>query len=369
MVVNKKATGIFILKLFAAVISVVLLLSFINGLYIKGYYYRDTYGETEKMKDVPYGIKMVNTGTSHGLASFHYPKEYENTYNLALSGEDIYHDFQTLKQFSNHFEKGCIVAIPVSYFSFCMSTEEPSQKRYYTYLDKEKIRDFTYETLLSAKYLPVLKSGEYIIKDLINDQEMDIGAQMMADRENVPEEDVVYNASNQNANSVSDETQNTNTPTVSEDETDADVLKTVYGLSAEERNRKNEYLASHAAGRVESWRSGYMINGRIYINKNTEILKEMVNFCYEQGFRPLLVTTPIYTALNEEFTEEELDICYFDNMKKVQKETGVPYLELSHDSELSFTPDYFDNSDHLNRYGAVAFWEKYITFLKQVGYY
>ena len=124
---------------------------------------------------------MVNLGTSHGLASFHYPDDGLKTYNLALSGEDIYHDFQTLKQFSNHLSKGCIVALVVSYFSFCMSTEEPSQKRYYSYLDKEYIRDFSYETLISAKYVPVLRSGEFIIKDLIKDQNLDVGAAMMND--------------------------------------------------------------------------------------------------------------------------------------------------------------------------------------------
>ena len=122
-------------KFFGVMLIVGLLIGVINRLYVNGYYYRDVYSEIDKMYDVPYEIQMVNLGTSHGLASFRYPEDGVVRYNLALSGEDIYHDFATLRQFADHLAPGCIVALPTSYFSFCMSTEEPSQKRYYAYLD------------------------------------------------------------------------------------------------------------------------------------------------------------------------------------------------------------------------------------------
>ncbi len=342
----------FFIKLFSIVLSVGLLIGVVNHFYVNGYYYRDVYGEIDKMLEVPYEIEMVNLGTSHGLASFRYPEDGAVRYNLALSGEDIYHDFATLRQFADHLAEGCIVAIPVSYFSFCMSTEEPSQKRYYAYLDREYLRGFSYETLINAKYVPVLRSGEFIIKDLIKDQELDVGAAMMEDNAAIPD----GAAQTEERGSAGTEEL---TPT---DQTQTDAML------QQQRAEKDAELAAHAAGRAESWRSGYMTAGRVYIEENTKILTEMVRFCLKNGFRPVLVSTPIYKALNEQFGEEELEICYFEPMRAVAAETGVPYLDLSHDETLSGTPEYYGNSDHMNADGAAAFYDRYTEYLRQIGY-
>lgn len=329
----------FAVKSAALLLSVCILIVIINFAYVRGYYYRDVYGEIEKMKNVPYNITMANFGTSHGLSCFRYPENDKTKFNFALSGEDIYHDFATLKQFSDHLENGCIVAIPTSYFSFCMSTEEPSQKRYYIYLDRKYIRQFSFESLINAKYFPVLRSGEFIIKDLIKDQEHDIGAEMM-DNNTVVNEDIT--------NSITENSGGNSAQSVSS------------GLDAQ--------LIAHAKGRAESWRSGYMVAGKIFINKNTELLIEMVTYCYESGFKPLLVTTPVYYALNERFTEKELNECYFNPVNRVVEATGVPYLNLSHDPQLSVNPEYYSNSDHMNSVGAAAFYKRYSEFLFETGY-
>ena len=340
-----KRNSVFFVKLISAIVLVSLVIGVANYCYKNDYYYMDVYGEIDAMKNVPYEITMVNFGTSHGLSAFQYSEDDsgEIRYNLALSGEDIYHDFQTLKQFTNHLAEGCIVALPTSYFSFCMSTDTPSQKRYYLYLDKEYIRDFNYETLINAKYLPVLRSGEFIIKNLINDQEMDLGGMMMNDGDN-------------SENSQSG-------------------VLTVSAKAIEKQNeavsalkQKDEELTYHAKGRAVSWRSGYMITGRKYMAENTEILAEMVEYCYSHGFKPVLVTTPIYKALNNEFSDEELKECYFNNIDKVVKKTDVPYLNLSHDEVFSDNPEFFENSDHMNLQGSEAFLEKYYKFLIGLDY-
>ncbi len=340
----KKRNIIFFIKFISAVLSVSLIIGIANYYYKKDYYYLDVYGEIKAMENVPDGITMVNFGTSHGLSAFRYPDDSngEVRYNLALSGEDIYHDFQTLKQFTNHLADGCIVALPTSYFSFCMSTESPSQKRYYMYLDKEYIRNFSYETLINAKYIPVLRSGEFIIKNLINDQNMDLGGMMMNGNEELPtKESGIFDISAK----AYDETDETESESTADDE-----------------------LKYHAQGRAVSWRAGYMVTGKKYMSENTEILKEMVNYCYAHGFKPVLVTTPIYKALNNEFSDSELNECYFDNINRVVEQTKVPYLNLSHDTDLSENPDYYENSDHMSNMGADAFYERYIEFLKSIDY-
>lgn len=325
----KKKNAIFLIKLISLLLTVAAVAGVVNHFYVNGYYYYSVYSELDAMRDVPYGIKMTNVGTSHGLCSFRYDEADSTSYNLALSGSDIYHNFATLRQFADHLEPGCIVAIPTSYFSFCMPTDEPSQKRYYLYLDKDYIRGFSYETLINAKYLPVLRSGEFLIKDIIKDQEIN-AAEMMDDAVQSPPEAATGNTAE----------------------------------ATEAKQAKHNELAVHAAGRCRSWRLAYMIPNEKYMEANVSVLMDMVKFCKEKGFRPVLITTPVYHSLNEAFTDGELEKYYFNNIRKAVENTGVPYLDLSHDDELSREPDYYGNSDHLNELGAEHFLLKYNEWLK-----
>lgn len=324
---------LFFVKFLSLVLVVTLLLLGLNHIYVNGYYYSDTYGEVKKFANVPTGITLANTGTSHGLASFRYGELTDQvTFNFALSGEDIYHDFMTLKQFSENLAEGCIVAIPTSYFSFCMSTKEPSQKRYYAYLDTDYLRGFSYETLINSKYLPVLRSGEYLFKDLIKDQTLDVGGMMLGD--------------------------------------DADVTQGVgSGESADSTLQALEAsLRSHAVGRAESWRSGFLLTGESYMEENRRLLVEMINYCKAQGWRPLLVTTPVHYTLNDAFSAEELKTYYFDNMHAVSAEADVLWWNMSHDPHFSSVATYYSNSDHLSASGGTAFTKAFLSYLEEIGF-
>jgi len=332
---EKSKALVFAVKLIALVLVAFLILFAVNTFYVKGNYYITTYEEVRKFQDVPYGITLANSGTSHGMASFDYRGlEGETTFNFALSGEDIYHDFQTLQQFSDHLSEGCVVAIPTSYFSFCMSLDEPSQKRYYEYMDYDRLKGFSYEILINTKYLPVLRSGEFIFKDLINDQSIDFGAVIQDGQASVT----------------------------------VDTAPSPRTSQASANQAKVNELKSHATGRAEGWRTGYMNVGEKYMADNCQLLIDMINYCKEQGWRPVLITTPIHYTLNEAFEEGELEHYYFSNVRKAQQETGVPYLDLSHDEEFSVAADYYSNSDHLNTTGAAAFMEVYLQFLEEIGY-
>lgn len=333
---TKKKTTVFIIKFISIILCVSLIMIVLNHFYINGAYYTDVYGEVESMQGIPEHLKMVNVGTSHGLACFRYGEEETEKFNLALSGSDLYHNFATLKQFKDRFDSGCIIAIPVSYFSFCMPTDEPSQKRYYLFLDREYIKDFNLETYLNIKYFPVLRSGEFIIKDLIKDQEKDIGGMMMDDEDVVVDSPAAAVDNNQPASAFNEQ--------------------------------KHQELATHAKGRANSWRSGFFVTGQGYINENKQILVDMINWCRENGFKPLLISPPVYISLNEAFTDEELKSNYFDILNDIAKSTKTPLLGLSHDNVLSFVPDYYRNSDHMSEAGSKEFMKVYYDYLTEIGY-
>lgn len=333
----------FFLKLGALICSVAVLIGFANYLYINGYYYTDVYGEVKKFENVPDHITFANFGTSHGLAAFRYDENDKSSFNFALSGEDIYHDFQTLKQFSNHLDKGCIVSIPVSYFSFCLPDDEPSQKRYYTYLDKEYLIDFSYETLINSKYVPVLRSIEYLFKDFIGDQEINMENFMddpsQAKKSNTGQ---IFPIIKANAATV-------DSPTADD-------------------SAKIQMLDQHAVTRAESWRSGRMVLGEKYMDDNTKLLIEMIDYCKEHEFQPVLLTIPVFHSLTEAFTKEELEKYYFSNIKEVVNATGVTYIDYSHDERFINNSSYYNNSDHMSADGGDSFMRIYKEDLKAKGF-
>lgn len=333
----------FFLKLVGIICAVALLIGIANISYIHGYYYTDVYGEVQKFQNVPNDITFANFGTSHGLAAFRYEESDKSSFNFALSGEDIYHDFQTLKQFSDHLSKGCIVTIPVSYFSFCLSTEEPSQKRYYTYLDKQYIRDFSYETLINSKYIPVLRSIEFLFKDFIGDEE--INSENFMDAPTV------------SANISSSVTASFTNVSLVESKT-----------GSEENKAKIQQLNQHAVTRAESWRSGRMVLGQKYMEENTDLLIEMIEYCRDNNFIPVLITIPVYHSLTDAFTQEELETYYFSNIKETVQETNVLYIDYSRDSRFVNNPSYYNNSDHMSADGGKAFLQIYKDELNSKGY-
>lgn len=336
-----KKNMMFFLKLSAVICTVAVLIGIINFKYIHGNYYTDVYNEVKKFEHVPNHITFANFGTSHGLAAFRYDKEDTASFNFALSGEDIYHDFQTLKQFSNHLDKGCIVSIPVSYFSFCLPDDEPSQKRYYTYLDKEYLIGFSYETLINTKYVPVLRSIEFLFKDLIGDQEINIENFMDAP---------------------------TNQEKAPHEQNDSDVNEKNMSLNTSANTAKIQMLNEHAVTRAESWRSGRMVLGKKYIKSNTQLLIDMIQYCKEHEFQPVLLTIPVYSSLTDAFTKEELEMYYFSNIEEVVKETGITYFDYSKDDKLINNPSYYNNSDHMSDVGGQAFLEIYKNDLASNGY-
>lgn len=333
----------FFLKLGALICSVAVLIGFANYLYINGYYYTDVYGEVKKFENVPDHITFANFGTSHGLAAFRYDENDKSSFNFALSGEDIYHDFQTLKQFSDHLDKGCIVSIPVSYFSFCLPDDEPSQKRYYTYLDKEYLIDFSYETLINSKYVPVLRSIEYLFKDFIGDQEINMENFM----------DDPSQGKKSKAGQIS--------PFLK-------VEAATIDAPVADDSAKIQSLNQHAVTRAENWRSGRMVLGEKYMDDNTKLLIEMIDYCKEHGFQPVLLTIPVFHSLTEAFTKEELEKYYFSNIEETVKATGITYIDYSHDERFVNTPSYYSNSDHMSADGGDSFMRIYKEDLKAKGY-
>ena len=100
------------------------------------------------------------------------------------------------------------------------------------------------------------------------------------------------------------------------------------------------------------------------MEKNTQIFIDMVSYCYENGFVPVVITPPIYYELRNEFSDEEWDEYYYQNLYRVIKTTSVPYFDYSVDERFIYNGEYFYNSDHMSQSGADCFYEEYKKDLK-----
>lgn len=335
----------FIAKLTSILAVVLIILISLNSFYIKTYYYTDTYGEVEKfVSGVPDNIAYANFGSSHGLSAFSY--DGDSGFNFSLSGQDLEHDFLILQQYSERLKEGATVAFAVSYFSFFSTYGAPSQKRYYFVLDKNHINNYSFETYINTKLLPVVRSGEFLIKNFINEEA--VGS--------------VFDESDTGGNTDTPQTQqetvNTHTltdGTIIEMPIKDGFIQTEHDMTVNSQSRAKEWKATIASGGNNE-------------SANVELLIKMIQFCYDNKLKPVLVTTPVFGALNDCFTPEELNNCFYGNLNRVIQATGVPYLDLSDDKDFESYYFLFGNCDHLNGNGSKVFMHKYNSFLNEIGY-
>ncbi len=112
-----------------------------------------------------------------------------------------------------------------------------------------------------------------------------------------------------------------------------------------------------------------MVLGKPNMEANTELLIEMIRFCKEHGFRPVLLTVPVYHALREDFSEEELRLYYYSNIDRVVEKTGIPYIDYSVDEAFIYDTSYYGNSDHMSAAGSNAFYRAFREDLEELGYH
>lgn len=84
------------------------------------------------------------------------------------------------------------------------------------------------------------------------------------------------------------------------------------------------------------------------------ILSDMIQFCIDNGFRPVLVVTPVSKAMNACISDEFMQKVLYDNIKKANKQ-NVPLLDYLKDIRFQDISLYANNADFLNARGRRLF--------------
>ncbi len=255
-------------------------------------------------------LQIINLGSSHGRASFNYIdfEEY-NSFNFGLSSQSPKYDYLLLDYYKDYLNKDAIVFIPISYFTLYYNelddfeTFERLNVRYYDILGIKHIQSIDIVYYITNKISPLLLlENKEIYETLFNQQEYI----------------AIFNEKWYRSFSNFDT------------ETQTDIINTT--------------AENH-----------YRLIGNQTLNTDTVLVyKEIIDLCKNEGFYPVLVTTPFLKEYNDEFNEEFYNNFYQD-INKIAQENNVLYLDYSHDIEFINNQEYFSDADHLNEVGSKRF--------------
>ena len=120
-------------------------------------------------------LKIINVGSSHTTYGIKYPENIK-AYNLGLSSQKFYYDFEILKKYQDRFDKNCIVIIPISIFSFYSGNDVNNISRnYIQFLNQDVLIGINKNEYILGKYFSVTqpivkipKTLKYIVVSLKN---------------------------------------------------------------------------------------------------------------------------------------------------------------------------------------------------------
>ena len=305
----------FFLKLIQLILPIIIILVLINSLYMKTEYWK-TENNMNNFSNIPYNIELANLGSSHELFGIRYDFVPEvKGWNFALSAQPFFYDYAILKNYVNHLSENAVVLIPVSYFEITQRLDYSDyRKRYYRILPR-KLMDFwsLREYFIYSKF-PVFSAGKNLAK-IIKDID---------------------------------------TPAFNSD--------TFYP--------DDENLCEYSIKKHNSWTSPKINFGHEGYEKNISEVSAIIDFCYSNNLRPVLISSPVTDLLNKQF---ENDNNFFDKFEQFSndlcnKYPDLLYLDYSRNKDFSTNHTYFSDGDHMNSLGAEKYTKILIKALHQIGY-
>lgn len=296
---------------------------FLNFLYKRTNYYKINILQGNKFKDIPDNLEIINLGSSYAKYAFDYNKVEIKGFNFGIQPQSLSYDFRILKEVKNKLKRNgiVIITIPDFVFSFLDYSIEEYNYRYYFFLSKENILNYSSLKKYLLKYFPLLlqpKKIKFILKDI-----------------------------------------------------------------AEENNDKliflenRELVEKEAKKRIASWKKEFKLSGTQNIedipldiknmfNETQNLLEEMIEYSLARKLKPVIVIPPCSKELNDFFSDEFLKGILYSNIEKANKKS-IPVLDYLKDPEFQEYHLYI-NSDFLNVKGRELFTKKVLDDLRKINY-
>lgn len=301
----------FVITITAYTLALCLIVASINCLYVS-MDNADSYG-IRPFEQMPYDIQVCNLGSSHGRRAFDYSGQTDLvTFNFAFTAQSLSYDYRLLYHYQDHLARGCVVYIPVSYFSFFGKSEteladfKSKNKRYYHILPKELIREYDFLTYVCTVVFPAVGAGTEMLKVFFGKADAGRDITLIT----------------------------------------ADTIEI-------DNYARNAYKRHLVTDRQDE-------NGNlIYRDDEVEALYSIIALCKEIGAIPILVTTPYLAEYTDQVTINQPEFLpyFYSLVQQVAEETQTPYWDYAFDERFQKDYSLFMDADHLNKAGALTFTE------------
>ncbi len=271
---------------------------------------------------IPQNLDIINLGSNQPKFAFNYSDlSSVKGMNWAVGPQTFEYDFMILKKFHSFLRSGAVVIIPVCPLQFFLHKyNHPSLvTKYIGTFEDYTIPDYNKDLQIKEFKYPLLfhpRRIRFLLKDIKEDCRMEIQSNSMNDAQILEDANMWI-----------------------------------------ERCWNNEFKIDIANMRELS------DENKKAINANIAILQEMLDFCIERGYKPVIIYLPVTKALGDRFSNSFID----DNIKnytnQATNERDILILDYLRDNRFQDTSLYF-NSFFMNRKGAKFFTKQVLKDLE-----
>jgi hypothetical protein len=309
-----------------SIVFIVIITILLNYTYKQTNFYKNQFIDTEKFTEsnqlsIPHNLEVVNIGSNHPKFAFDYTESGLLGMNWAIGPQSFEYDFRVLKKVHTFLKEKAFVIIPVCPFSFFLYRfpYDSVNYKYYNFLDSEMINNYSSRTKKLYIDYPVLTAKRNLLR-LIKDAPADIRLHI-----------------------------------------DANLMSNAK-LKEDAHKWINGWLKQFSLESLEN--ISLSTENRDNIEKNIALLNEMIDFCFERNYRPVIMTLPVTKELCNLFPQSFIDNHILANIKQANTQR-VPVFNYLKD-ERFVSPDLYFNSFFFNANGRRIFTKTVVNDLKML---
>lgn len=287
----------------------------LNKIIKKGHWYREVaFPDCEKFWTYKtFNTDVMNLGSSSALNAFNYEEINLKCANFALRHNPILADLAILKNYHSFLKPNATVIIALCPFTSFSGNYEYFEDRYYTLLLPTSMSTFSYR------------------------QQQDVKAKRQNPLLHYPLIEVYR-----------------------------DLKHAIFPERS--RIRTDEWFENNSKLWMENWMKEFSIESfdapLSVLNQDSiccaaSIINEIIAFCMERNFHPVMVVPPMHHTLSEKFTPEIRKVL-FDSMLEKVNNKEVNFLNYMDDSVFSYDNNLFRDAFLLNIKGAKLFTKELI---------
>ena len=317
------------MKIVIVYICIIILLYVLNSMAKKSSAWQNKYGQTEKFNRMKNNLQVVNTGSTFPKYALDYSNTDYNGFNLALQPQSLTGDYKILRQFSKNIESNGIVLIGLVSFVFGFEDYEEisAYDKYYTFLDKQYIRNYSVVKKIIINYIPTI----IYVKQVL------VKFKRILKR--------ITNKSKSHGIITNDPTMNNAMESALE--------------------RQKWWIKEFKLKDLKSTDIPSKYEKDIF-PKTRDLLKNILQYCIDNNYRPVIFIPPVSKEENGLISDEILNVFLYDNINRANI-IKAPVLDYQRDYRFQ-SNEFYTNADCLNEKGRKLFTAVLINDLKELKY-